>query len=77
MSTRIRITAKVTEEALPLGIGAVDNHVLDTEPLSVERCIVLAAISRTDRTVQVLNILKVDVVHQLTVQVDVVVSDLL
>ena len=77
LATSVGIAAKVAKEALPLGIRTVDNHVLDAMSLTVERSIVLSAVSWPNGAVQVDNILEVDVVHQLTVKVDVVVSDLL
>ena len=75
LAATVRVASKVTEEALTLCTRTVDNHVLDAEALTVERAVVLLAVVRTYGTVQVLDVLKVDVVHQLTVRVEIAIGN--
>ena len=77
LAASVRVATKGAEEALHLTVGTVDNHVLNAMSLTVERCIILSAVGGTNRAVQILDVLEVDVVHQLTVQVEIVVCDLL
>ena len=74
-TTTIRVATKGAEEALHLTVGTIDNHVLDAEALTIERTIVLLAVGWTNRPVQVLDVLEVDVVHQLTIRVEVAIGN--
>ena len=51
LAATVRVATKVTEEALTLLAGTIDNHVLDAEALTVERAVVLLAVVRANRTV--------------------------
>ena len=77
LTSGVRITTKVAEEPLSFGIGTVNNHVFDAMTLPIESCIVLPAVIWADRAMEVNNVFKIDVIHQFTIQVEVVVSDLL